>query len=99
MKKEILKCDVCGITNEHKIISTVCGKQLCSKHKAQFYRHGFITDPTPATTRDKNKIIIFDDHAEVIITDKCNNELTKIMIDLEDVDLVSKYKWRMEGKQ
>lgn len=93
---EIKKCAICGTTAEKKIITTVHGIPMCSKHKAQFYRHGKIIDKTPITTQDKNQIILFDDHAEIIIRNKTNAKEYRAIIDLDDVARVSKYKWRYE---
>ena len=45
--------------------------------------------------KDKNKIIIKDDHAEVVIKDKNGDIVGISLIDLEDVQLIEKYKWKL----
>ena len=96
--KELKKCAICGVTRENKIIAMVHGVPMCSKHKAQFYRHGKIIDETPRTTQDKNQIVIHNDYAEVIIYDKTNKKEQHALIDIEDVPKVSQRKWRIEYK-
>ena len=96
MENKILKCEICGITCDKKIISNVHGIFMCSKHKAQYYRYGKITDVTQRTVQDKNEIIRYKDHAEIILRNKTNNKIEKALIDLEDVDKLSNYKWHYE---
>ena len=98
---EIKKCDVCGITSDSKIICW-CNKidmYLCSKHKKQIYEYGKIIDPTPRTQQDKNEIVICDTYAEIIIRDRKNNVLGKAIIDLDDLDKIKKYKWRLDSRK
>lgn len=96
MKENCLKCEICGITEETKIITKVHGTFMCSKHKAQYYRHGKIIDPSPMTTQDRNEIILHEDYAEIILRNKTNNITGTVLVDLEDVDRLSNYKWRLE---
>ena len=77
-------CKIEGCNNE-KILA----KGLCNKHYKQIYRHGRIIE----TIHDRNKIVILDDHAEIILKDKQFNEIARALIDLEDVCRVEKYKW------
>lgn len=44
-----------------------------------------------------NVIIEYYDYAEIIITNKDNNEIARTKIDLEDVDKCSKLRWSMRG--
>lgn len=41
----------------------------------------------------KNEIILFDDHAEIVLYDKHNQEKARAIIDLENVDIVRPAKW------
>lgn len=89
------KCKICGATENERIIKwvTAIGGYLCSKHKAQYYRYGKITDTTKRTTTDKNEIRILDDHAEIILRNS-KQEITGIaLIDLDDVEKCKNIKW------
>ena len=77
-------CKVEGCTND-KILA----KGLCNKHYKQLYRHGKIIK----TIYEPNDIVCYETYAEVIIRNKQGEECARSLIDLEDVDLVSKYKW------
>lgn len=91
------KCDICGIGSDKREIRKVHEYLLCPKHKAQYYRHGKFIDETPNTTNDKNTIITHDDYAEIVITNKKNEIVGNAKIDLDDIDKVSQYKWRLEA--
>lgn len=41
-----------------------------------------------------NKILLFDDHAEIVLLDRYNNEVGSALIDIDDIDRCKKYKWR-----
>jgi hypothetical protein len=45
-----------------------------------------------------NEIIYYNDYAEIIMTDKSGCEKARSMIDLEDVDLIKKYRWWVSTK-
>lgn len=77
-------CKVEGCTND-KILA----KGLCNKHYKQLYRHGKIIK----TIYEPNDIVCYETYAEIILRDKHGEECARSLIDLEDVDLVSKYKW------
>ena len=90
-------CEVCGISSQlkHVYYRNSYGMCLCPKHAGQMRRHGAIVDPTPRTTRDKNEIVLKDDHAEMVIRNKKNEIVAVTLIDLDDVEKVSKYKWNV----
>lgn len=67
----------------------------CGRHNAQFQRHGRIYE---RTIRDPNEIEIHDDFAFIVIYDKQCNVKAKVMIDLGDVEMCSKYKWSQPQK-
>ena len=76
------KCKYC---DNEKILA----KGLCNKHYKQMYRHGKIF----RTIHDRNEIIKKDDYAEIVLYDVKGNEKCRAIIDLEDVEFCSKYKW------
>lgn len=78
------KCSVEGCNNKHY------AKGLCSKHYAQFRKHGHTLEKTK---RDANEIIEHEDYAEIILTNNKGEETGRAIIDLEYVDLVKDYKW------
>lgn len=45
-------------------------------------------------TRTKNEIIYLDDHAEIVLYNNKCEEIHRALIDLEDVNKISIYKWR-----
>lgn len=80
-----MKCSICD-DNSY-------ARGLCKKHYMQLMR-GKI--PGSRTIFDKNEIIEYDDHAEIILYNKYGIETSRILIDLCDVDIASKYKWRKD---
>lgn len=98
MNGEVRKCDVCGVTNETHIIKKIAylNCYLCAKHKAQMYRYGIITDPSPRTTVDRNEIRIKDQYAELIIRNKTQEIVGVALIDLDDVDKCREIKWTLD---
>ena len=78
------KCKVEGCNCKHH------AKGYCKKHYLQMYRHGEILDKTRF---DKNKIIIHDNYAEIVLLNKDGEECGRALIDLEDVDKVKDIKW------
>lgn len=82
-------CKVKGCTND-KILA----KGLCCKHYKQMYRHGEIIK----TIYEPNDIVCYETYAEVILRDKYGKECARALIDLDDVELVSQYKWCNSGQ-
>ena len=66
---------------------------MCRKHYEQFKKYGKVLDNNPRTYRDPNEIIEYEDHAEVILYNKQNEEVARTLIDLDDIDKVKQYKW------
>lgn len=81
------KCSVCG--RECKQLT----KGMCRKHYEQFKKYGKVLDNNPRTYRDPNEIIEYEDHAEVVLYNKQNEEVARTLIDLDDIDKVKQYKW------
>lgn len=79
-------CSVEGCNNRHK------AKGYCNKHYAQFLKHGKILE---RTRFDKNEIVLYDEYAEIILYNYEGEEINRALIDIEDVEKVFKYKWRV----
>ena len=70
------------------------GKSYCEKHYTQIRKHGKILD---RTRFDANEIIIYDDYAEIVLYNCKNEEVTRALIDLDDIERVNKYKWHLDN--
>ena len=67
-------------------------KGYCSKHYMQYRTYGKILE---RTRFDPNEIVEYDDHAEIILYNKQCEEVARALIDLEDIDKIKNYKWRV----
>lgn len=96
LRSECKECKKKYRENETRICSIEgCNKKilangLCTKHYKQIYRHGEILE---RTKYDANKIIEYEDYAEIILYDNNCDEIARILIDLEDIDKIKNYKW------
>lgn len=82
-------CYHCGRLLEGK----KCRKGLCSKHYMQMLKYGEFLDNSPYCKNDPNEVVVYTDYAELILRDKSGYELNRTLIDIEDIDLVIKYRW------
>ena len=80
----IKRCSVEGCNNKHK------AKGYCGKHYYQFKKYGEVLE---RTKYDPNKIVLYDEYAEIIIYNKDCEEVARALIDIEDVDKIKNYKW------
>lgn len=80
----IKQCSVEGCNNKHK------AKGYCGKHYYQFKKYGEVLE---RTKYDPNKIVLYDEYAEIIIYNKDCEEVARTLIDIEDVDKIKNYKW------
>jgi len=83
-------CDICGIspaTNYKKL-----GIYYCKKHYSQIKKYGKTYN---RNIRTKNEIIQYEDHAEIILYNRKNEEMTRALIDSEDIEKIKNYKWRL----
>ena len=87
-------CDVCGRKLEGSM-HYADGKRVCAKHHGQFTTHGKFLDTNPRTKRDPNEIHKKKNKAYVDLYDKNFNVCAQVIIDIEDVPLIEKYKWSM----
>lgn len=86
------KCVVCG--REYKSGRT--GHEMCQKHYKQFKKYGKVLDNNPRTKADPNEIVEYDDYAEIVLYNKYCEEVARALIDLEDIDIVKNYKWKLK---
>ena len=63
---------------------------LCPKHYTQIHRYGHFLEQS---IYDKNEIVAFEDRAEIVLKNKKCEEVARAIIDLEDVEKCSQYKW------
>lgn len=76
-------CKVEGCNKKHH------AHGYCGKHYMQIKMYGEIR----RTYKDPNEIIIHDDYAEIVLLNYKSEEVGRTIIDLDDVEIVSKYKW------
>ena len=86
------KCKVCG-RECNKLTSG-----MCDKHYRQFRKYGEVLDNNPRTIKDPNEIVEYEDYAEIILYNLNCEEVARALIDLEDVDKVKQYKWRVNDQ-
>ena len=86
------KKTICSVPNCENIH---CAKGYCQKHYNQIKLHGCILERTIC---DKNEIIEYDDHAEIVIYNRQHEEIARALIDLEDIDKVKDIKWHLNSK-
>ena len=82
MVKEEYYCSQCGRKLDRKY-----PKMLCDKHYQQLKEYGFFLDDNPRN-EDPNEIILYDNHAEIILYNKLTFEPLEetVKISLESVD-------------
>jgi len=83
-------CTRTSITHKDVCYRSKYDMILCGKHVFQFARHGKFIEQTRF---EKNKIIINDDYAEIFFNNNKGNISCSTIIDIEDVDKISHYKW------
>ena len=89
-----MNCDICGISDSVKKIKKIKGMSLCPKHITQWYRYHKFSD---ITIYDKNDFISKGDICEIVIRNKNCEEIGRAIIDKEDYDICSKYKWHIKN--
>lgn len=88
------KCKVCGRETDR-----IMGYGMCNKHYKQFKKYGYCLDTNPRTRKDPNEIILYDSYAEIVLYNGECEEVARTLIDLDDLDKVKDYKWRLHNKQ
>lgn len=71
------------------------GKGYCRRHYDQIRKYGHILNTR--TTHDRNEIIVDAECAYIILADRMGEEIGRVKIDIEDVDLVKAYRWTDNG--
>lgn len=89
------KCDICGREVFKKIKAN--GKILCPKHYHQYLNYGKFLDNIPRSTKDMNDYEIYEKEGYVkfYTYNQKNVRNGSFIIDIEDLDVVKKYKWRL----
>ena len=89
-----LKCEVCG--SERRVFTNRKIKmKLCDIHRWEVGRYGKILDRRKLS--DPNKIVKYEDYAEVLLYDKNHKEKDRCKISLKSVDMVSSHKWSVHS--
>lgn len=82
-------CEWCNGTQN------ISGKGYCRRHYDQMRKYGHILDERSRC--DKNRIEEHGDCAVVIITDGDDNETGRVIISKEDIPMVMKHRWTLNG--
>ena len=90
-------CSCCGKTGKLRKMN---GVYYCNRHAEQVLTYGYNLDESQHDETDPNEIIMFEDHAEIVLYDNITQEELedRILIDLEDVDVVKNIIWKKQGK-
>lgn len=80
-------CKVEGCNNK------VHGNGYCGRHYKQIRKYGKIIK----TRYDKNEIIKHEDYAEIILLNIKNEEVARVLIDIDDIEKVNNYKWHLSN--
>jgi len=93
-KKKFQVCEACGITSDETRVNfrEKYNQVLCDKHYNHMVLYGKILE---ITRSDKNEYVLYDDYAEMILYNIKHEEVARAIIDLEDIELCKKYKWRL----
>lgn len=83
-----------SICNVKDCCKKVHAKGLCHKHYLQLRKGGI----KERTQYDPNQIIIDGKVAYIILYDKYCNEKARVIIDIEDILKIKKYKWYLHSK-
>lgn len=80
----IKKCSIEGCSNKYY------AKGFCNRHYLQMWKFGFIQKRTKA---DPNEFVIEGDMCIISLYDNRSNKIAETVVDLEDYERCSKYKW------
>ena len=84
------KCKVDWCNN----VQNESGQGYCRRHYDQMRKYGHILDER--TRYCQNEIITHDTFAEMVLTDDKQNEMARVLIDLDDVDRVKEHRWSLK---
>ena len=88
-----INCEVCNSNNDVCFNKTT-HKYLCIRHRSQVSRYGKVLSNT---CYDKNKIEIFNNHAEIILLNSDYEEIGRAIISLDKIDKAKQYNWRSQN--
>ena len=74
---------------------SISGNGYCRRHYDQMRKYGHILDVR--TRCDANRMNYYDNRAEIIITDSKDKYICTAIIDREDAEKVSNYRWSSNG--
>lgn len=86
------KCCICGDTYH----SSFNGNNYCSKHYTQMWRYGHIVE---RTIYDRNCFINEGNITRMITFNKHNVASGEVLIDTDDVEKISQYKWYISPRK
>jgi hypothetical protein len=90
-KKIFYPCVICG--NPKTIEYHKSGNFYCSRHISQLDEYGKIL---PRTKFDKNEIHILGKYVSMDLYNSKNNKVGESLFDLEDLEVLIKYKWQKD---
>lgn len=83
------KCDICG--SNHRVIYHN-GSYYCLRHYSQIKNLGGLKD---ITVFDRNECYIKDNIGYIILRNGKNENVAEVKVDVEDIDKLIQYKWRL----
>lgn len=85
-------CEICG--NNYKVYKNKeTNLLLCNKHRHQLKRYGYFK---LRSKYDNNEIIEYKDCAEILLYNKDSDIIEKSIIDLDDIEKCTLYKWHLD---
>jgi hypothetical protein len=87
--KKIIYCSICKRTNNICHIDNI---PYCGRHYNQIKLYGKVLERTKF---DKNEIIEYNDFAEICLYNAHGVEISRAIIDIEDVEKVKNIKWHL----
>ena len=100
-KTSIKYCDVCGVSNKGKrvLYNDQLDKYLCAKHLRQFKTYGLFLDNSSVCVFDPNHYEIIGNYVLVDCYDQHGVISRKFLCDIDDLELVKQYRWRVTDKR
>lgn len=90
------KCDVCGRDVNVDSVITANGLHLCCKHYQQYIKYHKFLDNNPRSIQDPNEYRIdYENNCIIMDLYKRSYKVAECLFDLDDLDRVTKYKWRL----
>lgn len=68
-------------------------REYCKRHYQQIINFG----ECKRTRMDRNEYILYEYHAEIVLYDSNNDEKSRCIIDLDDVERCKPYKWTLRN--